>query len=44
MEFAEESGLELVAEPAEIFGKPADNKYEKCDVLAQKMAEKILGN
>ena len=42
MEFAEESGLELVSEPAEIYGKPAENKYEKCDILAQKMAEKIL--
>jgi flavorubredoxin len=39
--FAQEIGLEQVAEPAEIYGKPSDDKYAQCDVLAQKMAEKI---
>jgi flavorubredoxin len=43
MNFVEESGLELVAQPAEIYGKPADNKYEQCDIIAQKMAEKLKG-
>lgn len=39
--FAQEIGLELVAEPAEIYGKPSEEKYQQCDVLAQKMAEKV---
>lgn len=43
MHFAEESGLELVAEPAEIFGKPMDDKYAQCDIIAQEMAEKLKG-
>jgi flavorubredoxin len=41
MSFAEESGLELVAEPAEIYGKPSDDKYAQCDVIAKAMAKKI---
>jgi flavorubredoxin len=41
MNFAEESGLELVAEPAEIYGKPTDDKYDQCDVIAKKMADRI---
>ncbi|MDY0199082.1 MAG: FprA family A-type flavoprotein [Tenuifilaceae bacterium] len=43
MNFVEESGLELVAEPAEIYGKPSDDKYAQCDVIAKKMAEAIKG-
>ena len=39
--FAQEIGLEMVAEPAEIYGKPSDEKYQQCDILAKKMAEKI---
>ena len=39
--FAQQIGLEQVADPAEIYGKPADNKYKQCDVLAQRMAEKV---
>jgi flavorubredoxin len=41
IEFAKEIGLEQVSEPAEIYGKPSDDKYAQCDILAQKMAEKI---
>jgi flavorubredoxin len=41
MNFVEESGLELVASPAEIYGKPTDNKYEQCEIIAKKMAERI---
>ncbi len=41
MTFAQEIGLELVADPAEIYGKPSEEKYQQCDILAQKMAGKI---
>lgn len=41
MNFAQEIGLELVADPAEIYGKPSDEKYQQCEVLAQKMVLKI---
>jgi flavorubredoxin len=41
MKFAEESGLELVADPAEIYGKPSDDKYHQCDVIAKEMAQKL---
>ena len=44
MDFVEESGLEIVSEPAEIYGKPSEEKYAQCDVLAKKMAEKILNH
>ena len=44
MKFVEESKLELVADPAEIYGKPSEDKYAQCDVIAQKMADKIKGN
>lgn len=41
MAFAQEIGLELVADPAEIFGIPAYDKYQQSEILAQKMAEKV---
>ncbi len=41
MDFVEDSGLELVADPAEIYGKPTDDKYAQCDVIAMKMADRI---
>lgn len=43
MKFAEESGFDLVADPAEIYGKPSDDKYAQCDVIAQQMAVKLKG-
>lgn len=43
MHFAEDSGLDLVSDPAEIYGKPADDKYAQCDALAKSMADKIKG-
>jgi len=41
MAWNEQLGLELVADPAEIYGKPSDDKYLQCDIMAQKMAEKV---
>ncbi len=41
MKFAEESNLDIVADPADIYGKPSDNKYAQCDVIAEKMAQKL---
>lgn len=43
MTWAQEIGLELVADPAEIYGKPSDGKYQQCEVLAQQMAMKVKG-
>lgn len=43
MNFAEESGLELVSEPAEIYGKPAEDKLLQCELLAKNMAERVKG-
>ena len=43
MKFAEESKLELVADPAEIYGKPSDDKYAQCDVIAKEMAVRLKG-
>jgi len=43
MKFAEESGFDLVADPAEIYGKPSDDKYAQCDVIAKQMALKLKG-
>ncbi|MGD9976990.1 MAG: FprA family A-type flavoprotein [Bacteroidales bacterium] len=41
MKFIEENELELVAEPAEIYGKPSEGKLAQFDTMALKMAEKI---
>lgn len=41
LKFAEESALELVAEPCEVYGKPNEEKLAQYDILAQKMAERI---
>jgi flavorubredoxin len=41
MTWNEQLGLELVADPADIYGKPSDDKYLQCDIIAQKMAEKV---
>ncbi|MEW5846564.1 MAG: FprA family A-type flavoprotein [Bacteroidota bacterium] len=41
LKFAEEAKLELVAEPAEIYGKPNAEKLQQFDELARKMAESI---
>ena len=40
--FAQESGWEQVAEPAEIIGRPESAKYSVCDPLAKAMAERIV--
>lgn len=40
--FAENSGWEQVAEPAEIIGRPDATKYDVCDPLAKAMADAIL--
>lgn len=39
--FAEEAKLELVAEPAEIYGKPNADKLKQFDELAKKVAESV---
>ena len=39
--FADEIGWEQVAEPAEIMGRPACDKYAACDALAAGMAGKL---
>jgi flavorubredoxin len=39
--FAEECKLELVAEPAEIYGKPNAEKLQQFDELAKKIAESV---
>lgn len=41
LKFAEEAKLELVTEPAEIFGKPNAEKLQQFDVLARKIAESV---
>ncbi|MEY1638222.1 FprA family A-type flavoprotein [Tenuifilum osseticum] len=41
LKFAEEAKLELVAEPAEIYGKPNAEKLLQFDLLAQKIAESV---
>jgi effector-binding domain-containing protein len=41
IKFIEESELELVTEPCEVYGKPNEEKLAQYDVLAQKMAVKI---
>jgi len=41
LKFAEEAKLELVAEPAEIYGKPNAEKLQQFDELAKKMAESV---
>lgn len=41
LKFAEEAKLELVAEPAEIYGKPNAEKLKQFDLLAQKIAESV---
>lgn len=41
--FADEIGWEQVAEPAEIFGRPSQEKYNMCDQLAIAMAAKLKG-
>ncbi len=43
MNYAQDCELELVCEPAEIYGKPSLEKYDQCDMLAKRMAEKVLG-
>ncbi len=42
--FATESGMELVGEPADIFGAPIPEKLEKCDALAKAVAERAKGS
>ena len=42
-EFAEESGLELVAETADIYGKPTIEKLQQCDLIAKAMAKRLKG-
>ncbi len=41
LKFVEGSGLELVSEPGEVYGKPNEEKLAQFDVLAKAMAEKI---
>ncbi len=41
MKFIEETELELVTEPCEVYGKPNEEKLAQYDVLAKVMAEKI---
>lgn len=41
LKFAEEAKLELVAEPAEIYGKPNVKKLQQFDELAKKIAESV---
>ncbi|HRX32065.1 MAG: FprA family A-type flavoprotein [Bacteroidales bacterium] len=41
VKFAEEAELELVAEPAEIYGKPSVEKLKQFDELAVKMAASV---
>lgn len=43
LKYAEGSGLKLVAEPAEIFGKPSIEKMQKLDVIAAAMAKAVVG-
>lgn len=40
--FAEVIGWEKVGVPAEIFGRPTNDKYDACDALGKAMANKIL--
>jgi len=40
-EFADESEMELVSEPVDLYGKPNTEKLAKCDELAKNMALKI---
>ncbi|HDP76050.1 MAG TPA: FprA family A-type flavoprotein [Bacteroidales bacterium] len=41
LKFADEAKLELVAEPAEIYGKPNAEKLQQFDELAKKIAESV---
>lgn len=41
--FSDEIGWEAVGEPAEIFGRPTQDKYAMCDELANAMAAKLKG-
>jgi flavorubredoxin len=43
-EFVEETDLEVVSEPVDIFGKPNLEKLTKCDELAKAMAIKLKNN
>lgn len=43
-EFIEETDLEVVSEPVDIFGKPNLEKLTKCDELAKAMAIKLKNN
>ncbi|MCD8102926.1 MAG: FprA family A-type flavoprotein [Alistipes sp.] len=40
-QFAEKSGWELVADPAEMLGCATEEKYAACDVLAKAMADRL---
>lgn len=42
-EFIDETDLELVSEPVDIYGKPNLEKLAKCDELAKNMALKLKG-
>lgn len=41
--FAQESGLEMVAPAAEVYGAPSKDKMEACDALAKAVAEAVRG-
>lgn len=43
LKFAEESELNLVTEPVEIYGKPNSQKLQPMDLLAKRMADAIKG-
>lgn len=40
--FADEIGWEKVGTPAEIFGRPTNDKYAACEAMGEAMADKIL--
>lgn len=42
-DFATASGWDMVADPAEIHGRPTPEKYAQCEVLAKAMADKLKG-
>jgi flavorubredoxin len=42
LKFAENTGLEQVAQPVEFKGVPTADDFASCDLLAQTMAEKLL--
>lgn len=42
LKFAETVGWEQVAEAVDLFGKPTEEKLEKCDAIAAGMAAKLL--